>query len=208
MRFLYITDRDGHRFGMPFETVDLLNLLPMMFRDETVRPVIRREIEQQHPMLRHNPIVGGLWRKYKISQIARGGPLSSLCDRSEYEVELRMMADHKQRNGDKPNGDSLQFEDEKETDDLDLSGIGGGVLSENDVDYPIQFDSECKMDGDSDGVDGDGDDLDLDGIGCGLLEGKEDEFEGEQQFMVKALCDEQQFKGSKMEKLFTNSWRR
>ena len=52
---------------------------------------------------------------------------------------------------DKPNGDSIQFEDEKETDDLDLSGIGGDVLSENDVDYSIQFDSECKMDGDSDG---------------------------------------------------------
>ena len=136
---------------MTLEALDLLNVLPMMLCDETVRPVIRREIEQQHPMLRYNPIVGGLWTKCKISQIARGGPLSYLCDRSEYEVELRMMADHKQRNGDKPNGDSIQFEDEKETDDLDLSGIGGGVLSENDVDYSIQFDSECKMDGDSDG---------------------------------------------------------
>ena len=51
-------------------------------------------------------------------------------------------------------------------------------------------------------------DLDLDGIDCGLLEGKEDEFGAEQQFMVKALCDEQQFKGSKMEKVFTKSWRR
>jgi len=180
MPFIYLTYSDGSRYGMPFEAADLLDELPPLFHDESVHHQIRGRAESVLPMMAYNMVLGSFWKKYKLSQIAGRGPVSSLNDRIEYEEELRMMADLKKRNKGKGQRESFCFD-----------GDGDGDAEDDDDD---QKEDELDLDG------FECDELELDDLSSDLLCGG-DEYEEQQKCMLREQCDEGAFNDSKLKRM-------